>query len=227
MDSVNKFVDGIERLLKSNVITAGKDVRAFLIELSEDDKLRDVVKSSSEGFRYPEEFKRVFIERNPLPTQDSKKVALITGLMYSIDLGKVSLGNMLYTLYPDCDGAKGYSRFMTDFIQPYAESFVKLLVGEPLDDVRTPKTAVYDKMNDDIVAVIDEIIAFVSTLDLEVGITNDVTELASGLKYTLTYNDALLTRNAYLGLQNTVKCYGIGIPKIEELRAILTLYGVL
>lgn len=227
MSATDKFIDGIERLLNSNVITAGKDIRAFLIELSGDDKLREVVVSSKEGFRYDDEFRRVFVDRNPLPNQDGKIVALITGLLFAIDVGKVSLGDLLFRLYPDCDGTKAYTRFMTDFIQPFAESFVKLLVGEPLEDVKAPVTSVYDKMNDDVKAMVNALIKSVSELDLEKETVDNISDLASGLIYVLSYNDALLTRNAYYGLRNTLRLHDLEMPEENELRATLKMYGVL
>ena len=227
MSATDKFVDGIERLFNSNVITAGKDIRSFLIELSDDEKLRDVVRTSKEGFRFEEEFRRVFAEGNPLPSQDSKIVALITGLMYSIDIGKLSLGNLLFRLYPDCDGTTGYARFLSDFIKPFAESFVKLLVGEPLEDVKVPVNTVYDKMNDDVAAIIQDLISAVSALSLDKEIIDDIIDMASGLIYVLSYNDALLTKNSYFGLVNTLRLYDLEIPQESELKATLKLYGVL
>ena len=227
MSATDKFIDGIERLLNSNVITAGKDIRAFLIESSDDDKLREVVRTSKEGFRFEEEFRRVFAEGNPLPTQDGKIVALITGVMYSIDIGKLSLGNLLFRLYPDCDGTTGYANFLSDFIKPFAESFVKLLVGEPLEDVKAPKTTVYDKMNEDVTAVVKDLISAVGVLSLDKEIIDDIIDMASGLIYVLSYNDALLTRNSYYGLSNTLRLYDLEIPQESELKATLKLYGVL
>ena len=227
MSSTDKFIDGIERLLNSNVITAGKDIRAFLIELSNDQKLRSVLTSAGDGFHYNEEFRRVFEEKNPLPSQDNKVVALIAGLLFSIDVGKTSLGNLLFRLYPNHDGASGYSKFLIDFIQPFAESFVKLLVGEPLEDVRVAKVSVYDKMNVDVKAIIIELIAAVRASGIDDENVDEIVDLANGLVYVLSFNDALLTRNAYYGLYNTIRYYGIDIPQASELQAILKLYGVL
>ena len=85
MKVVNSFLNAMERLLDSNVITAGREIRSFLITLTEDEETKDILRSVSSGYLINEDYKRVVIERGQLPTSDSKKVAFVTALLNLLD----------------------------------------------------------------------------------------------------------------------------------------------
>lgn len=226
MNATDKLIDGIGKLLQSNLLTAGRDIRAFLIALTENPELKEAVRTASDGFRFEEEFVRVFRDRQGLPRRNDRVVALMTALFYAIDTGELALADLLSLLYKD-SAADGYAAFLTEYVKPYAESFVRLLIGEPMEEVKVPKTTIYDKMNEDVAAIVSEMCDFLSGSDIPPDVAEDAVNAAKGLSYALPFNDALLTRNAYRGLDNTLRLYGIYTGREEALFRTLKLYGVL
>lgn len=227
MQTVDNFVDAMERLLNSNVITAGKEIRSFLIGITEDEGLKDVVRSCSNGYLINEDFKRVVVEHGPLPESDEKKVAFITALLFAIDTGKVDLSELVKMLFPTKSTSAGYDAFLSLILKPYAESFVNILVGEPVSDVTESQTPIYDKMNADVTAAARELIADVCSSNASEETKKAVKFAGNGLIYALTFNDAFLTEIAYAGLINALRLYNLKPDAESYLTSTLKLYGVL
>ena len=227
MKVVNSFLNAIERLLDSNVITAGREIRSFLITLTEDEETKDILRSVSSGYLINEDYKRVVIERGQLPTSDSKKVAFVTALLFAIDTGRLDLSDLLKKLFPQLDTADGYSEFTKTFLRPYAESFVNLAIGEPIPDIKEPKTPILDKMESDVTAAVNEIIANVASSYQSEEIKANVKFAGNGLIYALTFKDSFLTEIAYNGLMVTLRLYGVKTEAENLLTSTLRLYGVI
>lgn len=227
MNATDSFVNGIEKLLQSNLLTAGREIRSFLILLAEDNILKETVRAVGEDFRFADEYRRIVIEKNGLPKQHDKVVAFVTALLFAVDTREIALADLVANLYPDCDQSTGYGKFITDYLMPYAENFVRLLIGEPVEEVRTPKATVYDKMNEDVTAIVKEITEVLNGSKIPADVIKEAQFAANGLIYALSFNDALLTRNAYLGFHNTLKLYGIYTGHEDDLARTLRLYGVL
>lgn len=226
-NTVDKFVDAVERLFESNLITAGREIRMFLISLTESEDAKDVIRSCSGGYLINEDYKRVVTEHGPLPASDEKKVAFITALLFAVDTGKLDLTELMRLLYPNSDSSTGYSKFLRDFIEPYAESFVNLIIGEPIPDVQETPTPTYDKMNSDVMAATNEIIAKISSSHYPDDVKENIKFAANGLMYALTFKDSFLTKIAYRGLTSTLRMYGIRLDAENYLTSTLRLYGVL
>ncbi len=227
MKVVNNFVNSIKRLLDSNVITAGREIRSFLITLTEDEETKDILRAVSSGYSINEDYKRVIIERGPLPNSDAKKVAFVTALLFAIDTGRLDLSDLLKKLFPQLDTADGYSEFIKTFLRPYAESFVNLSIGEPIPDIKEPKTPILDKMESDVTAAVNEIIAKVSSEYQAEEIKSAVKFAGNGLIYALTFKDSFLTEIAYNGLMVTLRLYGVKTEAENLLTSTLRLYGVI
>lgn len=227
MKSSELFINGIQNLLSSNFLTAGKDVTEFLMMLSSDEELKSVLRSANENSRFETEFERVFVRRNPLPKQNGKVVSLITNLLYRIDTGSIPLAELLNYIYPSSDKGEAYKLFLSDYVMPYAECFVNLLIGEPEEEVKEPNNTFFDKMNEDVTALCDRFLFDLKSLSVPVDKIVELTERTNGLVYSLSFKDSLLAKNAFCGLSNTLRLFGIKSEFEKELRRILTLYGVL
>lgn len=224
MKAIDIFADGIEKLLSSNFLTAGREIRAFLELLADDEELKAALASSSDGFRFEEELNRAFGEKNGLPKRNDRTVALITALLYAIDTGRIPLADFLSATYPDRDGAAAYSQFLTDCIMPYAECFVKLLIGEPEEEIRIPQNKIFDKLREDVAAIAERLCADALRQNEN---AQKIVDASDGLLYALTFNDALLARYAYDGLNNALRLYGIRSDFEKDLGNLLRLYGII
>lgn len=227
MKVVNNFLNSIERLLDSNAITAGREIRSFLMSLAEDEETKEILRSVSSGYLINEDYKRVVTEHGSLPSSDAKKVAFVTALLFAIDTGRLDLSDLLKKLFPQLDTVDGYAEFMKTFLCPYAESFVNLAIGEPIPDVKEPKTPVLDKMESDVTAAVNEIIAKVTSKCQSEEIKSAVKFACNGLIYTLTFKDSFLTKIAYNGLISTLRLYGIKTEAENLVTSSLRLYGVI
>ncbi len=228
MQTVNKFLDGVEKLLRSNVINAGREIRSFLITLTEDEGSKEVIRSCSIGYHLNEDYRRVVIEGGTLPVSDERKVAFVTSLLFAIDTKKIETSSLLKSLYPTLDVTEGYAQFLENFVKPYAESFVNLTIGEPIVEDTAPNTPVLDKMNDDVTAGVNELLSRMENSHYPEEAKSAVKFFSNGLVYTLSYKDALLTKITYFGLINTMRRYNVKLTEQEEyLTSVLRLYGVL
>lgn len=227
MKATDDFIDAIERLLGSNVITAGREIRTFLITLTEGEETKDILRSVSRGYSINEDYRRVVIERGALPVSDEKKVAFCTALLFAIDTGRIDLSELMKKMYPDKDTVSAYSAFLCDVIRPYAESFVNLTIGEPVSDVEAPKTPAFDKMVSEATAAVNEIIAGASAEKTSEEAASAIKFAGNGLLYALTFKDSFLAEVAYKGLIATLRLYGVKSEAETLLNATLRLYGVL
>ena len=227
MNSTTILSEGLERLLKSNLLTSGREIRSYLISLAEDKELSEILKTACNDFSFDEELNRAFIEGQGLPKHDGRAVAFFTRLLFLIDIGQIPLADLLSGIYPDKQGSEAYSSFLSDYVLPYGESFAKLLLGEPIEDVPEPQKPIYDKMNEDVCAMVDRMAEEVTASPLPSEVIKDILDAINGLKYALSFSDALLTKIAYRGLINTLRLYGTNVEKTEALESALKLYGVL
>ena len=227
MKATELFINGIKNLLSSNFLTAGKDITEFLMLLSSDEELKSVLRTAHENCRFETEFERVFVRKNPLPKQNGKVVSLITNLLYRIDTGFVPLAELLNYIYPSLDKGDAYKSFLSDYVMPYAECFVNLLVGEPIEEVKEPNTSFFDKMNEDVKALCERFCNDLKSTSVPADKVVELTERTNGMVYSLSFKDSLLAKNAFCGLSNTLRLFGIKSEFEKELRQVLTLYGVL
>lgn len=223
MKALDIFVNGIGRLLKSNLLSSGKEIRQFLMTVTEDETLKDILKSACADFETEKEFSRV-LESGRLPLKDEKLVAFVTSVLFMTDTGDLPLTDLLSILYPD---GNEYEHFLDNMIKPYAESFVNLIVGEPCDVFKEPEHMYSDKLNEDVSELAKQIKLSVKKSSLPQNAAENVISALEGLCYALPFNDLLLTRNAYSGFINTLRLYGINTDYENDLSRLLKLYGVL
>jgi len=226
-NTVDKFVDAIEKLLDSTMIIAGREIRLFLITMTEDEETKEAIRSCSGGYIINDDYKRVVLEHGALPSSDEKKVAFITALLFAVDTKKIDLTDLIKTLYPESDPNDGYSKFLSDFIQPYAESFVNILIGEPVPDVTVTPKPVFDKMNADVTSAVNELVRVVRNAPFSEEIKAEIKFAGNGLLYAITFNDSFLTEVAYRGLINALRLYNIKSEAEKYITSTLKLYGVI
>ncbi|MBR1746726.1 MAG: hypothetical protein IJ735_00770 [Clostridia bacterium] len=226
MTTTDRFIDAVEALLSGNFFTSATDIRKFLTTVAEDAELREVLQTSVDAFRSEEDYKKVFFDRGALPDRPDKTVALVTAFLFRVDANRISLSDELSRLFPSLDSVSAYGAFCEKYLQPYAESFVTLLRGEATDAVEQSKPA-YDKMNEDLTAILDEAereikLSALAELDL-----TELLDAVRGLKYALAYDDAILTAFGYRRIAYLTERYGVPFPFYPALRDLLKLYGVL
>ncbi len=69
-NTVDKFVDAIETLLDSTMIIAGREIRSFLITMTENEETKAAIRSCSSGYIINDDYKRVVLEHGALPSSD-------------------------------------------------------------------------------------------------------------------------------------------------------------
>lgn len=223
MKALDIFVNGIGGLLESNLLSSGREIRQFLMTVTEDNTLKDILKSACAGFETEKEFSRV-LESGKLPLKDDKLVAFVTSVLFMTDTGELPLTDLISVLYPD---GNEYESFLENMIKPYAESFVNLIVGESDNAVKEPEHVYSDKINEDVSDLAKVIKVSIQKTSLPQDAVENVFSALDGLCYALSFNDLLLTRNAYSGFINTLRLYGIDTDCEKNLNRLLKLYGVL
>ena len=226
MTSSERFINAISALLNGNFFTSATDISHFLTTLAADADLRATLQTSVDGFRSEEDYKKVFFDNQPLPEQPEKVVAILTAFLFRVDANQVSLSDALSRLFPDLDSANAYKAFGKVYLQPYAESFITLLTGTATEDAEGPKP-VYDKMNEDIVTILEAMEQESRPLPLPDDLREELVDAIRGMKYALTFNDAILTAFSYHRIAFLTAKFQINLVAEQELRSVLVLYGVL
>lgn len=224
--TTDRFINAFARLLAGNFFTSATDVRHFLTALSNDPELRAVLTTSVDGFRSEDEYRKVFAQKQPLPDRPEKVVALVTAFLFRVDSNRVSLADELARLFPALDSANAYKAFGKEYLEPYAECFVSLLTGSPTDEVEEKKP-VYDKMNEDLTALLIEFEGEVKQQPLEDTIADELVDAIRGMKYALSFNDAILTAFSYHRIAYLTEQARLNLPAERELKSVLRLYGVM
>lgn len=226
MSATDKLIDAFESLLSGNFLSSSTDIRRFLTTVAEDGDLRSAMTASVDKFRPQEEYDRVFYERQSLPDRPEKTVAIVTAFLYRVDANRVSLSDELARLYPGLDSAAAYKSFCDDFLRPYAESFVTILCGEATEEI-PEKTSVYDKMNEDLTSILTELERALPEQPIPEPTLNELTDAVRGMKYALSFDDAILTAFAYRRIAYLLEQNGLSLAADRSLASTLKLYGVL
>ncbi len=227
MQSYDKFSKKINAILNSNLLSSGNVIRNFLIFLANDETCREILHAANETVNLKAEYDKVFNEKLGLPKSPQKIVAVITGTLYFLDTAQVTVTSLLNALYKDKTKEAAYSLFLNDIIRPYADSFLKLIKGEPMEEFSVPKQSIFDKMSEDVKSVVREMKESLPKLKISQNGAAVIGETLDGLIYSLQYGDPVLTRYSFGGFLNALQLFGIKAGFEDDLTKILKLYGVL
>lgn len=226
MVQTSAFLSAVDELSNSKLLVADNYIRKTLIALTNDKECLAVLSECSKGFQFENEYIRYFVKSKTLPEDKSTVVALVTSLLYVIDGGSLRLNEFITDFAKTDDSEDAYKVFLDKIIKPYREAVVELVRGEPIEDVK-PTRPSYDKMNEDVAAVLDELIAQTEELKLEGAVYDDVIGAINGIRHAIVFSDALLTKTAFKGLFFALQSYRIRLSAMTDLMKILIIYGVL
>lgn len=228
MKDVENFTLAINELNKTNLLNALEGIKKLLIVIATAPKLTETLKKASIGFDFPTEFEKAFIKNHICYEDTERYVALVTALLYALDQNNIGLEELLNIVYPQVDKNKAYQAFLFDIILPFKESFIKLVDGQQKTVVKDTKPKDLEKINQDLKQYIKVICDKIESNDTFEQVAKDEALTALyGLNYTLSYNDALLTRIVYSGLINTLFLFRFDFQELDEIGNLLKLYGVL
>lgn len=227
MDSIAVLDNAIIEMMQTQVILADKGVKNVLKALSASEDYCRTIKECVKGFDFDREFCRYFEEEHSIPNNSHVLIALITGILYKIDSGKINILDLLKTAYPDMDTTKSYTLFLKDYIIPFVDAINLAAFGHPYDDVKLPKAGTYDKMKEEISWAVNRIIKE-RLSDNESDMNDELFTMLNGLSHSINFCDNQIIKVAYIGLKNTLIRYSINLgEELLNIKNILSIYGVM
>ncbi len=228
MDKLGNLALALSELQKTNLLNAMVGIKKVLIIIATEKDLTETLKNASVGFDFGTEFERAFIKNSICFDDDERFVALVTALLYQLDIGNIKLEDFLSVAYPALDKKQAYQTFLEMIMLPYAQSFANLLSGQLNSGVRDTRPKDLEKINQDIKLYITSMCQKVENNDtLEKIEKEEALTALYGFNYALGYNDTLLTRIVYSGLVNTLFLFRLSFEEMEEVAKLLKIYGVL
>ncbi|NLL55832.1 MAG: hypothetical protein GX242_01290 [Clostridiales bacterium] len=226
MDSIKVVDNAIVEMMQTEIILADKSIKKVLVALSKSSDYTRTLKECAKGFDFDREFKRYFEPKSNAP-QGRALVALIVGMLYKIDAGKLNFLDFLKFTYIDVDTTKSYRLFISEYIIPFVDTLNMLTFGQPYEEVSTPQINSYDKLKEEITWAINGIIKEQLNVD-DMEINEEVIAMLNGLCYSISFGDNIIIKTAFIGLKNTLVKYGINLnDRLDNIHTILTVYGVM
>lgn len=224
----DNFITALNELQKTNLLNALEGIKKVLIVITSNKELTDALKKVSTGFDFSSEFERAFLKNNICFEDNEKYVALVTSLLYQLDIGNIKLEDFLSVAYPKYDKNKAYQTFLEIIMLPYGISFKALINGQLNSTVKDTKPKDLEKINQDIKLYINAICQKVECNDnIEKLAKDEALTALYGFNYVLGFDDTLLTRIVYSGLVNTLFLFRLSFEEMEEVAKLLKIYGVL
>ncbi len=217
------FLEAIESLISSKIIVADKAIKSLLKAITEEEDFLMTLKDSLINFDFDQTYTTYKTSVDGLPKEDSVFIAFVTQLLFKIDRKELSLVSFITSYYVRKSLDEAYILFLNDFIVSYAEKMMKLSYAFTKEvKVKTN----YEKMNEDITEQIDLLKLEIRKNDGKEGFES-VIATVNGFLYTLSFNDPVLTKNAFIGMTNSIKLYNFATDTPLEIAKLLKIYGVL
>lgn len=226
MNGISALDKAVLDLINAQVILADKKAKDVLIALYKNEDYARALKECAKGFDYEREYNVSIVTARTRPANPKTLVSLVVGILYNLDIGKLNVLDLLKSAYPDTDTTKSYPKFVDDYIIPFVDAIDKIALRQPYDDIKIPNINIYGKIQEELDTAATLIAR--ESLKSDTPQNAEILTLLNNLVHCVTLEDNRIIRGAYLGLRNTAKLYAADITReLDEIRNILTLYGVL
>ncbi len=229
--NINKIKSLVHNLTKANILVLDKEISLFLSALATHQVFKDTITQCNHNYSFSADWQKLLLKKQfILPHNRQQKIAFIIGLLYKLDIKRISSIDMLKTFYPDyTDLQLAYNQFCIDIILPLEEAFIAILKGEPVE-IEQPtaeeKTPILDKMNEDIQHWLSLILVTISQNKHNNHNEKELYFMIKGFSNILESNDINLIKLLWLGLKNTLYKYNLGLNEIDEIEKLFALYGL-
>lgn len=226
MNDIEFFKALIKDLYEAKLLMFDKHLALFLMRLSKNQRLMQLLKECNRDFYFEEEAEHLFFE-GKFPKNKKHFFALIVGLLAKADVGEITSSQLFTAIFPDAASpSDAFDLFRERILVPLESVVCALLQGEPVEE-EPEKNMIYDKMNEDIFGWLDllkEKLKYNPLLDDKK--LAEVFAMCDGFRYSLESSSLHIQKLVFLGLKNTLLKYRLFCKEIAEIDALFVLYGV-
>lgn len=228
------LVDKCNAVIEAKYIMSGNAVIGLLRYLASTPCLMDTVARCNQGFRYREEFDRAGSGAAfRLPESDRKIVALVTGILFDIDRGRINFNAFLMkNFYGDGDYETSYRLFGKTLIEPYAKAFGKMINQEDADVLpeleQESKIPVGTAVKEQIfpyIAAINEVVENDAALSDER--KREFLLMTEGLTYAFEIAGTKMIRVVWTGMRSVFAAHKPTQSYLRAMEKILAAYAVI
>ena len=227
------FVNKCEDVTASRYIMSGNKIIGLLRYLAATPCLMEYISKCNQGFRYREEFERAtssILFR--MPTEPSKVVALVTGMLYEIDRNRLNINSFLMKFYGNDDYEESYRLFCKGIIEPYSRALGQVIADgiepedEPLQtESRLPVSEAVKEQIYPYICAIEETLESGAALTQERA--DDMRTMTEGLKYAFEMAGTKMIKIVWTGMRSVFAGYKPTVSYIRAIEKILVSYAIL
>lgn len=226
------FREKCDEVVRSRYIMSGNSIVLLLRYLASSPELMEYVSKCNQGFRYREEYARATASiLFRMPTQPSAIVALVTGMLYEIDRGRLNFNAFLMKFYANDDIEESYHLFCKGIIEPYARALGQVIergVEHYEDAAGDSKLPVGEAIKEQIMPYLS---AICEVVEADTSLADDrkreMQIMTDGLRYAFELGSSKMIQTVFVGTKSVYSAYRATQSYIRAIEKILVAYAVL
>ncbi|MEG1536403.1 MAG: hypothetical protein RR416_05475 [Clostridia bacterium] len=228
----NMFLEKANAVINSKYIMSGNNINILLKYIANTPSLMECISKCNQSFNFNQELdkagdKTIF----RLPSSKKKTVALVSGILYSIDRRELNFNAFLMKYFNQDDYEDSYKMFVKNIIIPYTEAFKDMLSAQS-GDMEEEKIDSVVSLNE---SIKDQIYPFIASLQELVAQDNylkeakksDYLSMLDGLQYAYEISNSKLIKIIWIGFKSVFVGFKAGQSYINAMDKLMSTYKII